>query len=99
MDSAGLQIIKLVLSSPSFMLLTEFGRRGVRAAGWRVPGPWLVVALCLLCMFGALADGVHGLSVGLYYTLGLPGSLSSLTFWLWSNRYEQANAWDCGWRR
>ncbi|MHB9025349.1 MAG: CHASE domain-containing hybrid sensor histidine kinase/response regulator [Armatimonadota bacterium] len=82
-DSPGFQAVRLINMAASFAALTEFGRRGLRQAGWRVPGWWFTIILVILGTVVGFAGGMSGLNAGFRYTLGLPGGITTaLALWL-----------------
>jgi PAS domain S-box-containing protein len=73
-DSTTFKWARLSLMAVSFVPLFEFGRRGLRRQGWRVPGSWVIFPLLALAGLGSLA-GMDGLNAACRYSLGFPSGL------------------------
>jgi PAS domain S-box-containing protein len=73
-DATGFAAVRLALLSVSFLLLVEFSRTGMKEAGGRTPGWWIIVPLAALAALGA-GDGLGGLAVSVWYVFGLGGGI------------------------
>ena len=73
-DSPEFRALRLVVMAASFVPLLEFGRRGLKAQGVRMPGAWVQLVLPALAALGGLYD-TNGLNAAFRYALGLPGGL------------------------
>jgi PAS domain S-box-containing protein len=80
-DPTIFKLARIAVLAASLAALFEFGRRGWKAQGGRVPGAWLVIVLLGLGGMGWLA-GPQGLRATYHYLLGLTGALlSSAVLW------------------
>ena len=75
-DSPEFKGVRLAVMAASFVPLVEFGRRGLKAQGAKVPGAWGLIPLLVLAGMGGLA-GMSGFNAAARYALGLPGGLLS----------------------
>jgi PAS domain S-box-containing protein len=67
--------LRTLLMAGSFVMLVEFGRRGIQATGFRAPGFWFTLLLLDLAVLGGLSGSLTGLQAACRYALGLPGGL------------------------
>ncbi len=90
--SPAFQIFLSILLAVSFLPLLEFGRRGGRALGGRLPGPWIYWPLLGLTGLGALG-GLDVFHTTCRYALGLPGGLLASLALLRAGRDAEPPCW------
>ncbi|MFA5262532.1 MAG: PAS domain S-box protein [Opitutaceae bacterium] len=92
-DSPVFKGVRLAIMASSFVTLLEFGRRGCKEQGVRMPGFWIIIPLVALASLGSLA-GLAGLNAAFRYALGLPGGLlAGWAFWREANHDATSSKW------
>jgi hypothetical protein len=72
-------VFRFAVMAASFLLLAEFGRRGLSRIGRAHVGPWVFLPFCILGALGAI-HGLDGVNAAWQYALALPGS--ALAGWI-----------------
>jgi len=73
--------VRLTVLAVSFFFVTEFGRKGIRVQGGRVPGRWILLPIFLPALVGILA-GFKDTEAVLRFPMGFVGGLGA-TWALW----------------
>ncbi len=93
-DGSFFKGFRLALMSVSFIVLYEFGRRGMKAQSGRAPALWAYVPLLALAGLGAFA-GMNGLNATCRYFLGFPGAvLACLVIYRQSHTLDPVRRWS-----
>jgi diguanylate cyclase (GGDEF)-like protein/PAS domain S-box-containing protein len=74
-DTSTFKGLRLAVMAASFIVLLEFGRRGLARDGRPIMGQWLTPALLGISALGVMSHDLNGLNAACRYSLGFPGAL------------------------
>ena len=88
-DNLKFALLRVLLMTASFVVLTEFARREARRLGFRVPGPWIYVPLLSTIVVGGAIGGLNLAAVLARYIFGFCGAMAvSLIFARFSREFS-----------
>ncbi|MDD5356096.1 MAG: PAS domain S-box protein, partial [Candidatus Omnitrophica bacterium] len=96
-DSFIFQVIRLIVLTVSFVLLIEFGRRGLSNLVVRSVGLWFYIPILSLIYLGWLRNGFQGANFVAHAVLGFIASLSAsvVFFILFYKAKQEFKPWLC----